>query len=692
MSTMKISRWSRGVAALLFLATIPPSLAVGGAEGEAKPSAPGEAISYYKQVRPIFQANCQGCHQPAKAGGGYVMTSFDRLVAGGDSKAAAVVPKAVDESHLIEMITPEGEEAEMPMDKPPLSKAEIDLIRNWVAQGALDDTPEGVRRRYDKDHPPVYSRPPVISAMDYSPDGQTLALGGFHEVLLCKADGSGLVARLIGLSERIESVRFSPKGDRLAVTGGLPGRMGEVQVWDVAKRKLLLSVPVTSDTVYGASWSPDGTKIAFGCADNSVRAVEAETGAQVLFMGSHNNWALDTAFSADGSHLVSVGRDMAAKLTEVATQRFVDNITSITPGALKGGIAAVARHPKRDEFVLGGSDGKPKLYRAFRQTVRVIGDDSNLIREFPEMTGRVYSVAVSPDGKRIAAGSSLDGAGQVSVYSYEFDTSLPDNIKAIMAKVASTRSAEEKATLEKYHSDGATLIAKTVVEKAGVYAVAFQPDGKLVAATGGDGTVRLIDPASGSVVKEFSPAPLADSAPADVASATAVTPKREEPVEAETLPAGETLAAGGPAGLGPVEHPVRLRAVDRHRPARLGGCGRRDPHGRGAALRRRRRGLAVRPRPAQGRRRGGARAGARRQDRGRSGHRLGGEVAGPRRFRARRRPRALEARLQFRDVSRLGAGAERVQAEPPRLRPDLRRPGAGRRPCLATREPRLARR
>ena len=78
MSTMKISRWSRGVAALLFLATIAPSLAVGGAEGEAKPAASGDKISYYKQVRPIFQAHCQGCHQPAKAGGGYVMTSFDR--------------------------------------------------------------------------------------------------------------------------------------------------------------------------------------------------------------------------------------------------------------------------------------------------------------------------------------------------------------------------------------------------------------------------------------------------------------------------------------------------------------------------------------------------------------------------------------------------------------------------------------
>ena len=101
---------------------------------------------------------------------------------------------------------------------------------------------------------------------------------------------------------------------------------------------------------------------------------------------------------------------MSAKLTEVATQRFVDNMTSITPGALKGGLAAVARHPSRDEVVVGGSDGIPKVYRMIRQTKRVIGDDSNLIRELPAMPGRVYGVAVSADGKRIAAASSLDGS------------------------------------------------------------------------------------------------------------------------------------------------------------------------------------------------------------------------------------------------------------------------------------------
>ena len=371
------------------------------------------SVSFYRQIRPILQANCQGCHQPAKAKGGYVMTEFERMLAPGDSGEKPVVVSKPEASFLVKQITPVKGEAEMPKGKPPLADHEIDLVRRWVAEGASDDTPPSARQRYDAEHPPVYTRPPVITSLDYSPDGSLIAVAGFHEVLLHKADGSGLAGRLIGLSERLQTVRFSPDGKLLAVAGGRPARMGEVQIWDVEKRKLVVSVPIGYDTVYGANWSPDGTLVSFGCPDNTVRAVEAATGKQILQQGSHNDWVLDTVFSTNGSHIVSVGRDMSAKLTETATQRFVDNITSITPGALRGGIQSIARHPAKDEILLGGSDGIPQIYRVFRQTARKIGDNATLVRRFPPMDGRLFSVDYSADGKRIAAGASLDAHGAV---------------------------------------------------------------------------------------------------------------------------------------------------------------------------------------------------------------------------------------------------------------------------------------
>ncbi len=538
---------SRGIGAFLTLVMLP--IAVGTADepkkdkGQVKGASAAVKVSYDKQIRPILQARCQGCHQPAKAGGNYVMTAFERMVKGGESGEAAIVAGKPAESHLITLITPEGGKAEMPQNKPPLSAGEIELIARWIAQGASDDTPRAARTRYDRDHPPVYTRLPVIPALAFSPDGSLLAVAGFHEVLLWKADGSELAGRLVGLSERIESLAFSPDGKRLAVSGGRPARMGEIQVWDVAKHKLLLSAPVSYDTVYGASWSPDGTKIAFGCVDNTVRAIDSKTGEQVLYMGSHTDWVLDTVFSANGSNLISVGRDMSAKLTEVATQRFIDNITSITPGALKGGLAAVARHPKRDEIVIGGSDGEPKLYRVLRQTIRVIGDDSNLIRKFPALEGRIYSVAVSNDGKRIAAGSSLDGAGQLAVFGYEFDTSLPPNIKAIQEKVVTTRSAAEAAALDHYQTQGVKQIASVKVPGSAIYALAFRPDGKVLAAAGADGLVRLFNPETGSIVKDFAPVTVKAVSAAQNAPAPTIAPKQEEPVETEVLPKGAVLAS-----------------------------------------------------------------------------------------------------------------------------------------------------
>ena len=214
------------------------------------------------------------------------------------------MPGKPDESYLINQITPVDGKAEMPKKGDPLDEIQIALIRKWIEQGAHDDTPESAKVTYSAENPPKYVRPPVVTSLDYSPDGKLLAVSGFSEVLLHRTDAAegedSLVARLIGTSERIESVRFSPDGSRLAVSGGSPGLSGELQIWDVATGELKLSHSVTFDTLYGASWSPDGKLVAFGCSDSTVRAIDATTGEQVLYQGSHNGWVFDTVFSVDG--------------------------------------------------------------------------------------------------------------------------------------------------------------------------------------------------------------------------------------------------------------------------------------------------------------------------------------------------------------------------------------------------------
>ena len=491
----------RALIAALVIPLIPPGAAVAD---EPAAAVPGK-VSYYKDVRPILAQHCNGCHQPARAKSGYVMTDFASLVKGGDT-GPAVVPGLPAKSYLVRVIDHEWK-VEGGIQMPPpgqLKKPLVETITAWVAEGAVDDTPLSAKAvRVDAANPPEYAAPPVVTSVAFEPTGKYLAVSGYHEVLLYDAKTLALTSRLIGLSERINAVAFSPDGSKLAAVGGSPGRFGEVQIWNPATAELIISAPFTFDTLNGASWSPDGALVAFGCTDNTVRAIDALDGKQVLQMGTHSDWVLDTAFSQDGKHLVSVGRDMSMKLTDVPTQRFIDNVTSITPGALKGGLTSVDRRPVEtapvhvrffgteftiprtvrmqkvppdtpgvpaqpyDELLVGGSDGIPRLYKMHRESKRVIGDDANKVRDYAAMPGRVYAVAFAPDGKHFAAASSLDGTGEVRVYETDTGKHVPC----------------EKVT-------------------GPVYAVAFAPDGKTVASAGFDGTVWLHDAATGKLLTQ----------------------------------------------------------------------------------------------------------------------------------------------------------------------------------------------
>lgn len=430
--------------------------------------ATSKPVSFYRQVRPILQRSCSGCHQPAKLGSNLLLTTHAGTLKGGDSGPSIIAGKP-DESLLVKMIV--GEKPEMPRQADPLPPSQIEIIKRWVAEGAKDDTPEGLGDTFSTEKPPVYSAPPVITALAFSPDSSLLAISGFHEILLHKADGSGLVDRLIGRSQRLNAIRFSPDGKQIGAVGGTPALFGEVQFWNVAEKKLALSNTVSFDTLFGGRFNDDGSLFSFGGADNKVRVVKTADGTQIMRMDAHSDYVIGTTFSLKSDHVVSVSRDMSMKLSIVENGQFVDNVTSITPGALKGGLQTVQRHPTDESVLCGGSDGEPKLYKIFRTQARVIGDDFNRIRGYAPMPGRIFDAQFNADGSKFVVGSSTATSGAARIYK----------------------------------TDDAALLFELPEIASPVFAVAFRPDGKQVAVAGFDGQVRLYDVETGKLLTKFIP-------------------------------------------------------------------------------------------------------------------------------------------------------------------------------------------
>ena len=427
-------------------------------------SATAADVSYYNELRPVIEKSCQGCHQPANKMGGLDLTSYAAIAAGGN-KGPAFNAGSAGESRLVKLLTGDGE-PRMPFGQDPLPENEIDLFRNWIDQGAQDDTPESARAPQVPAEPPSYIQPPVVTAAAYSPDGEQVAVGGYREILLHKADGSSIEARLLGRSDRIHSVAFTPDGKQLVAVGGTPARFGEVQVWDLASKKQVQSVMTTSDTLFGGDVSPDGKYVVVGGADNSLRAVEVNSGKELFKAGHHEDWVLDAVFGIDGKRIVSVGRDRAAKLANTEDGAFLENVN-----LLRDQLFVVTRHPRRDYVLIGGVDRVPYLYMMDRPRALKIADDSTLVRQFDEQQGAIYALAFSPDGSRIAVGG--------------------------IAEVVNL-----------YDTESGEGTARCALPGGGAFVLAFRPDGKQLLAAGFDGLLRIFDTETGKLLKEWTAVPV----------------------------------------------------------------------------------------------------------------------------------------------------------------------------------------
>ena len=91
-------------------------------------------ISFANDILPILQGGCLNCHGGDRVEKGLSVKSYAELMAGSDN-GPVIVPSDVKGSLLVELVT----NKKMPKKGPKLTPPQIQLITDWVSQGALDN-------------------------------------------------------------------------------------------------------------------------------------------------------------------------------------------------------------------------------------------------------------------------------------------------------------------------------------------------------------------------------------------------------------------------------------------------------------------------------------------------------------------------------------------------------------------------
>ena len=348
---------------------------------------------FNRDILPIFQRECVGCHSSALKMGGLVLESYQDLMKGGE-QGTSLVPGHADQSLLVRML--EGTaEPQMPLNGE-LPAEQIQLVRAWIDASArppvaLETAAEAVPI---PDIPPQVEVEPPLAALGFHPGGKLLARGGFRKVDLLDLAANRTIRSLEGPQDLVRSLSFSVDGKLLAAGGGAPAQQGEIRVWSLDGFGLQAELKGHSDCVYALDFSPDSRILASSSYDRRIRLWDVRTGAGLGALEEHNGPVYSIAFLPSGNELVSASADGTVKVWDVASRRRLVTLTGAG-----GPLYSVAVHPEGGQFATAVGDGTIRVWARK-------GDEWQVKRSVVAHRSGTEHIVYSRDGRRIVTGGT----------------------------------------------------------------------------------------------------------------------------------------------------------------------------------------------------------------------------------------------------------------------------------------------
>ena len=307
-----------------------------------------------------------------------------------------------------------------------------------------------------------------IWALEFSPDGKTIAVGKYQWVELWELETQRMTRAYEPHAGRVRCIAFTPDGKMLYAGGGRTAQSGEILLWNVETEELIKTFEIHADTIESIALSPDNAKLLTASMDEFSAVIDLENlddaepiDEQAKWLTQHVGRVLCTLYHPNGNYFVTGSEDKTLKVWDPETYTVL-----VSFDGNDDAVYSLAYATRENVIVSGSADNVVRTWRVTQN------DNGNIrgspVRQFNGHQGPVYSVDTG------------FWNGQEVIVSGGADTRVI---------VWNTRNGNQRRTF----NDAPDA----------VYAVKISPDGNHVAAGGRDGKVRIWNIRENMLIHEF---------------------------------------------------------------------------------------------------------------------------------------------------------------------------------------------
>ncbi len=333
----------------------------------------------------------------------------------------------------------------------------------------------------------------AVTGVGFTPNAAQVAAGA-RDKSLYVWNLSGQMQYEVKSPVEIERVAFSPDGKKLVAVGSDQ----TIRSYDPAPpnpqpeqplpREVAQELVGHEKSIRAAVFTADNRTLLTAGDDGSLKTWAVAAAGQTANLTGHGDAVYGLAFTPDGNGLVSTSNDKTVRLWDLEKNQIRSTLSPQQNGTHYG--TAVTRDG-RFAFA-AGTDKTVRLWNLSTQTQ---------IRRFTGPEHQLYDVAVSPDGKTVAAGGMGLGS-QRPVYLWNVDAEKPtrlleghaDDCYAVEFNAAGNRllTAGYSGQVFVWNVGSGKPVFETDLGQV-VYSATLSPDGTRIAVSAADGKVHLVD-------------------------------------------------------------------------------------------------------------------------------------------------------------------------------------------------------